>query len=81
MDPLCVECSEKECTKCTVDGLPTGKEIKVISLTKLCTCASGEYSNSGGTCTTCTDTNCKICFDNVCSECKSGYYLDGAAAC
>ena len=20
-------------------------------------------------------------FDNVCSECKSGYYLDGAAAC
>ena len=41
LDELCVECSGHECTKCTMDGKSTSKEITVISSTKLCTCPLG----------------------------------------
>jgi hypothetical protein len=40
------------------------------------------YYNDGGSCDSCTDTNCEVCDPgDICTQCKENWYLDSSSDC
>ncbi|CAG9332443.1 unnamed protein product [Blepharisma stoltei] len=78
-DSWCQICPNDICTACKASYyLKTQSDSSIICDT--CNTNNGFYINSD-TCMPCTDTKCKNCPSDACSQCKSGYLFDVNGLC